>query len=155
MEFFLPSLVLMLSAFLISVYVIPNFTPVVIVIGAILCLVLAVYNHYSTFSGEYNVMQWAESGKQIAPTLITGLIIVLLGGYVIYLYGMGGKMGSLPSPPSWIPHPDTATNPVTHAIGTSLVAAWATNINRNYNRNSNAFNTAHRNQAESILARAP
>ena len=76
MEFFLPSLLLMLIAFLVSVYIVPSFTPAVIAVVAIILLVLGVYNHYVTFSSEYNVMQWADTGRQIAPTLITGLVIV-------------------------------------------------------------------------------
>jgi len=156
MEFFLPSLLLMLIAWAISVYVTPSFTPAVIAVVAIILLVLAVYNHYSTFPSEYNVMQWADSGKQIAPTLITGLVIVLMGGYIIYMFSSKGGMPSLPSFSAASPPPNTATNPLTQAIGTGLANMGATNINRNYRNNigQNELNSAHMRNAESILARA-
>ena len=145
MEFFLPSLVLMLSAFFISYFVVPSFTPVIIAIMAMVCLVFAVYNHYTTFPEEYNIMQWADAGKQIAPTLLTGLIIVLMGGYIIYLSTMG-QLPSLSMPPSWIPSPSTATNPMTRAIGEGLIHSNAVNV-----RSAGSLNSRYRNQAEDLL----
>jgi uncharacterized protein involved in response to NO len=152
MEFFLPSLLLMLIAFLVSVYIVPSFTPAVIAVVAIILLVLGVYNHYVTFSSEYNVMQWADTGRQIAPTLITGLVIVLMGGYIIYMFSSKGGMPSLPSFSAVSPPPNTATNPLTEGIGNALSAAGATTINRNYIPENN-LNTARMRNAESQLAR--
>jgi len=156
MEFFLPSLLVMLVAFLLSIYVVPSFTPAVIAVVAIVLLCFGVYNHYTTFPQEYNVMQWATTGQQIAPTLITGLVIVLMGGYIIYMFTTKGGMPSLPSMSAMSPHPNTATNPLTQAIGTGLANMGATNVNRNYrNMQPNmSINSAHRNEAESLLARA-
>jgi hypothetical protein len=156
MEFFLPSLLLMLVAFFVSTYVIPRFTPAVIAVCAIILLFLGLYNHYMTFPDEYNVMQWATTGQQIAPTLLTGLVIVLMGGYIIYMFTTKGGMPSLPSMSSTAPPPNTATNPLTQAIGTGLANMGATNVNRNYSNmpNNISLNSAHRNQAESLLARA-
>ena len=153
MEFFLPSLLLMLIAFLVSVYIVPTFTPAVIAVVAIILLILGVYNHYVTFSSEYNVMQWADTGRQIAPTLITGLVIVLMGGYIIYMFSSKGGMPSLPSFSAVSPPPSTATNPLTEGIGNALNAAGATTINRNYVPENN-MNTARMRNAESQLARA-
>jgi uncharacterized protein involved in response to NO len=153
MEFFLPSLLLMLIAFLVSVYIVPTFTPAVIAVVAIILLILGVYNHYVTFSSEYNVMQWADTGRQIAPTLITGLVIVLMGGYIIYMFSSKGGMPSLPSFSAASPPPNTATNPLTQGIGNALNAAGATTINRNYVPENN-MNTARMRNAESQLARA-
>ena len=156
MEFFLPSLLVMLVALLLSTYVIPRFTPAVIAVVAIVFLCFGLYNHYTTFPAEYNVMQWATTGQQIAPTLITGLVIVLMGGYIIYMFTTKGGMPSLPSMSNAAPPPNTATNPLTQAIGTGLANIGATNVNRNYaNMAQNvSLNTAHRNEAESMLARA-
>jgi hypothetical protein len=150
MEFFLPSLLVMLVALLLSTYVIPRFTPAVIAVVAIVLLCFGTYNHYTSFPAEYNVMQWATTGQQIAPTLITGLVIVLMGGYIIYMFTTKGGMPNLPSMSANSPPPNTATNPLTQAIGAGLANMGATNINRNYAQ----MNTAHRNEAESMLARA-
>ena len=156
MEFFLPSLLLMLIAFVISVYVTPSFTPAVIAVVAITLLVLGVYNHYITFSSEYNIMQWADAGRQITPTLLTGLVIVLMGGYIIYMFTTKGGMPSLPSFSASSPDPNTATNPLTQGIGRALNNAGATTINRNYSNvpQENQLNTARQRNAESLLARA-
>ena len=151
MDFFLPSLLLMLIAFVVSLYVTPTFTPAVIAVVSIVLLVLGVYNHYVSFSSEYNIMQWADSGRRIAPTLITGLVILLMGGYIIYMFTSKGGMPSLPSFSASSPPPSTATNPLTQGIGNALNAAGATTINRNYN---SEINTAHMRNAESQLARA-
>ena len=129
---------------------------------AIVLLVFSVYNHYATFSREYNVMQWASSARDLAPTLLTGLVIVLVGGYIIYMFSSGNKTPGLSMPPANIPPPQTATNPLTRGIGNGLLAMGATNINTNINMNkllnkpanSPIANTAHANIAESILAKA-
>ena len=162
MEFFLPSLLLMFVGFFLYEYITPNFSLVAIAVMAIILLLFTVYSHYATFSGEYNVMQWASSAQQIAPTLLTGLVILLVGGYIIYMFSSGNKTPGLSMPPANIPPPQTATNPLTRGIGNGLLAMGATNINNNMNMNrlsnksSNNLlaNTAHTNIAESILAKA-
>jgi len=153
MEFFLPSILLMLLAFFATIYILPQFTPVILASGAFVFLGLAAYNHYTTFAGEYNIMQWADSAKQIAPTLLTGLVIVLMGGYIIYMFG-GGVAPRLPTPPYNIPPPSTATNVLTEGIGNGLAAVGMPVSN---NRNSNAnvppiANNAHKNVAASVLS---
>jgi uncharacterized protein involved in response to NO len=154
MEFFLPSILLMLVACLISMFFVPNFTPAVIAMVAIALMVFGVYNHYITFSDEYNIMQWADAGKQIAPTLITGLVIVLMGGYIIYMFSSGG-MPRLPMPPNSIPPPSTATNPMTEGIGNAMEAMGANvNRNRSANRPNNGINSARRAEAEAMLEQA-
>lgn len=155
MEFFLPSLLLMFVAFFAYEYVTPNFSLVGIAILAIVLLVFSVYNHYASFSGEYNVMQWASSAQQIAPTLLTGLVIILVGGYIIYMFSSGNKTPGLSMPPTNIPPPQTATNFMTRGIGNGLLAMGATNVDRSAGRppNSPIANTAHRNVAESVLSK--
>jgi hypothetical protein len=153
MEFFLPSLLLMFVAFFTYEYVTPNFSLVGIAILAIVLLVFSVYNHYATFSGEYNIMQWASSAQQIAPTLLTGLVILIVGGYIIYMFSSGNKTPGLSMPPANIPPPQTATNIMTRGIGNGLLAMGATNVSKSAGRpgNSPIANTALRGVAESVL----
>jgi hypothetical protein len=109
------------------------------------------------FANEYKIMSWADTAKQFAPTLMVISIIVLMGGYIMYISGAKGT-ASLPMPPANIPPPETATNFVTNAIGQGLVAAGATNVNRSPNNvrtNVPIANTAHMNVAESVLSKAP
>ena len=72
-------------------------------------------------------MTWLDMAKSFAPSLMIVLVIVLMLGYIIYAYTTG-SLGSLPTPSTNIPPPDTATNSVTEAIGNSLVNMGAANV---------------------------
>ena len=154
---FLPSVFLMLVAYLFTITFIPKLSHLVILVGAIAFIAITVFNHYSMFSNEYKIMSWADTAKQFAPTVMVISIIVLMGGYIMYISG-GKGTANLPMPPANIPPPETATNFVTNAIGQGLVAAGATNVNRspnNVRNNVPIANTAHMNVAESVLSKAP
>jgi hypothetical protein len=121
MEIYLPSIFLLLVAYIFTIKVIPQLSSYVIMIGAIGFLFLTIYNHYSLFADEYRVMTWIDTAKQFGPTLIVILIIALMGGYLLFMYSPG-KGSSLKLPPSSIPPPESATNPMTRGIGNSLAA---------------------------------
>lgn len=127
MEFFLPSILLIIFAAVLVFAVLPKFTPLLLAVVALLCLVLAVYNHYSLFKNEYKIMTWADTATQFSPYLLSGLVIVLLVGYLLYLTG-SGKRVTLPMPSANIPPPETATNFVTEAIGNGLVSTGVANV---------------------------
>jgi hypothetical protein len=162
MEMFLPSVFLMLVAYLFTMMFIPKLSHLVILVGAIAFIAVTAFNHYSMFANEYKIMTWADTAKQFGPTLMIILIIVLMGGYIMYISGAKGT-ANLPMPPANIPPPETATNFVTNAIGQGLVAAGATNVNRSPNAPKSAnvrtnipiANTAHMGVAESVLSKAP
>jgi hypothetical protein len=156
MEMFLPSVFLMLVAYLFTITFIPKLSHLVILAGAIAFIAITVFNHYSMFSNEYKIMTWVDTARQFAPTLIIILIIALMGGYLLYI-STTGKGVTLPMPPASIPPPETATNFVTNAIGQGLVAAGATPVNRSASVRSNVpiANTAHMGVAESVLSKAP
>jgi hypothetical protein len=157
MEFFLPTVFLMLVAFLFTVTVIPKMSHIVILVAAAIFITITVYNHYSLFADEYKVMSWIDTAKQFAPTLLILLVIALTGGYLLYISTTGKGSSNLPMPPASIPPPETATNYMTQAIGQGLVAAGATSVNRSGNVRNNVpiANTAHMNVAESVLSKAP
>jgi hypothetical protein len=151
MELFLPSILLMIVSLLFVVYVIPELQTGVLLVGAAVMLTFGLYNHYSTFSGEYRVMDWLNSAQQIAPTILTGLVILLAGGYIAYMYSSGGRAPSLSRPSYNSPPPNTATNPLTEGIGNGLAAAGVTNIARNYSPPLN--NSAYRNVIGSAISK--
>lgn len=101
-------------------------------VSMVILIVFSLYNHYTMFSNEYSVMTWLDMAKSFAPSFIIVLVIILMIGYLIYLFTTG-SLGSLPTPSTNIPPPDTATNSVTEAIGNSLVNMGAANV-----RNTNA-----------------
>jgi len=156
MEMFLPSVFLMLVAYLFTITFIPKLSHLVILVGAIAFIAITVFNHYSMFSNEYKIMTWADTAKQFAPTVMIILVIALMGGYLMYMSSTG-KGATLPMPPASIPPPETATNFVTNAIGQGLVAAGATPVNRSASVRTNVpiANTAHMGVAESVLSKAP
>jgi len=127
MEFFLPSILLMIFAAAVVFAVVPKMTPLLLAVVAVLCLVIAVYNHYSLFKNEYKIMSWADTASQVSPYLISGLVIILVVGYLLYLTGSGKKV-TLQMPSANIPPPQTATNYVTEAIGNGMVATGVANV---------------------------
>jgi hypothetical protein len=151
MEFYLPSLFLILVAAIVAVAFLPRFTPVVLAIFAALCLVLAFYNHSSLFVNEYHNMNWANMAAMagLSPYLIVIVVILLCIGYIIFLVS-SGTITSLSMPSMTIPPPSTATNIVTKGIGQSLVSTGVANIGRN----SPPANTAGKQALNSILAKA-
>lgn len=150
MEFFLPSMLLMILAIFFIIYLIPQLQTGVLLVGAGVLLAFGLYNHSTTFASEYRVMDWISNAQQIAPTLLTGLVIILAGGYIAFMYSSGGKSPSLSMPSFNSPPPYTATNPLTEGIGNGLAAAGVTNIAKNYSPPLN--NSAHRNVAASALS---
>lgn len=151
MEFYIPSLFIILLAALVAFALIPKFTPMILVIFASLCLVIAVYNHSSLFYNEYKNMNWASSATSAmaSPYLLIGLIIVLSIGYIIFLFS-SGQAPTLSMPSRSIPPPSTATNIVTRGIGNGLVNSGLANVS-SVNK---SFNTAGRNTFESALGKA-
>ena len=119
MEFFLPSILLIIFAIGLSVAFVPRLSPFVLVLGSVMCIAIAGYNHYTLFSGEYSVMSWIEGAKGFAPILLTILVILLAGGYLLMMIG-GGKTPTLQMPSMTIPPPETATNMLTQNIGEGL-----------------------------------
>jgi hypothetical protein len=152
MEFYLPSLFIILLAAIFAVSIIPRFAPIILAVFAGLSLVLALYNHSSLFYNEYKNMNWANTAiiSGASPYLMTGLIILLCLGYIIMLV-TSGEAPSLSRPSMIIPPPSTATNTLTRGIGTSLVNAGVASVNRNY---SPPANTSGQAALESALARA-
>lgn len=166
MEFYLPSIFIMLLAAIVTISFVPRFTPFVLVIFASLFLILAIYNHYSLFMKEYHNMNWANLANVagVSPFLLSFLVVLLCVGYIIYLLS-SGKPPSLPYMNTSIPSPMSATNIVTRGIGNSLVRSGLSNTSlRNSSQTprnsyqppviSPITNTSKRLDFESALAKA-
>lgn len=118
MEFYLPSLFLILLALLFTFYFVPSMAPYTMVLVAIALLVLATYNHYSMFADEYRIQTWADTAKAFVPYIMIGLVILMSGGYIIYLLTRG-RGSNLPRP-GVTPPPETATNMITEAVNNAI-----------------------------------
>lgn len=121
MEFFLPSLLVMILALGLVFGIFPKLGPMMLAVLAAVALFFAVRQHMADFKMDYQTMTWTTSAKTAAPYVLVGVVILFSIGYLLYLWG-AGKKAVLPSPPITIPPPSTATNMLTSAIGNSLKA---------------------------------
>jgi hypothetical protein len=119
MELFLPSILISILAILVVIFLIPRFSPLIIVILAAVLLYVGTTQHLSMFWDEYKQSTWQESLKLFAPGIMIGAIVIFV------LYGIlsffGGGTVPVPSMPAMeLPSANTATNPVTAAINTAM-----------------------------------
>jgi hypothetical protein len=151
MEFYLPSLFIILLAAIVAIAFLPRFSTMFLAIFASLCLALAIYNHASLFTNEYNNMNWANMAAMagLSPYLVTTVVILLSLGYIIFLV-TSGSVPRLSMPSMDIPPPSTATNSVTRGIGQGLVNTGLANVNRNYRSPDNTGQKA----LNSVIAKA-
>jgi hypothetical protein len=119
MELFLPSILVIIFAALVIMIIIPNFSPLIIVILSAILLTASTYQHFTFFWSEYQQSTWQTNLKIFAP----GIIIT---GIFIYIFVVGGSFlfsGQMPEMPAMeLPPASTATNSVTSAINNSMSA---------------------------------
>ena len=127
MQFFLLPLFPMIFGVLLAAYLVPSMSPYVLLFLAIICILFTFYSHRMVFATEYRNMSWATMGYSVAPWILTGVVVVMMGGYLFYLMGSRPKL-TLPTVSAAIPPPSTATNPLTWAIGSSLVSSGTSSV---------------------------
>jgi hypothetical protein len=127
MEFYIPSLFIVLLAAIFLVLLLPQLSPMILTVVCSLLLVWGLANHYTLFANEYHNMNWTNTATVAGPYIILFLVIGLSLGYIILLFTRK-RFTSSPSPQMNIPPPETATNYVTRGIGNSLAATGMANI---------------------------
>jgi hypothetical protein len=91
MEFFLPSLLLLIFSAIVVFYIFPYFAPIVLVIIAFLALILAILQNLEMFSADYKMMTWQEGAAAAAPYLLSGFAIIYLFSFILGIYGRTTK----------------------------------------------------------------
>jgi len=86
MEFFLPSLLILVLAAFVVFFILPKFAPLILAIIALLALVLGAYNHYMIFKLDYRMMSWQDGASAAAPYILVGFIVLYITGFLINLY---------------------------------------------------------------------
>jgi hypothetical protein len=119
MEFYLPSLILLLFAGLVMFFVVPSMSSSQVGLLAVLMLAFGVFSHYYSFAGEYRMSIWMDGAKKVAPYILVGTVIVFVIGYATLLFS-SGRAPSLPRMGASIPPPSSATNFLTSSIGRGL-----------------------------------
>jgi hypothetical protein len=86
MEFFLPSLIVLILAAVFVFFVIPRFAPVVLAIIAFLALILGAVNHVQMFKMDYRMMTWQQGASAAAPYVLIGFIVLYIIGFLVGMY---------------------------------------------------------------------
>jgi predicted PurR-regulated permease PerM len=96
MELFIPSLLAIIIAAAIVMFVLPRFSPVILGVVALVFLVLAAYNHYNFFAYEYRQSTWQLPLVSYAPYIILGALVLFLLFFIINFIGTGSTDMSAP-----------------------------------------------------------
>jgi predicted membrane protein len=170
MEFFLPSILVLLVAAAIVFFVIPRFGPLVLAVVSLILLGIGIYNHYSMFQNEYRLSTWQLGAVVYAPYILIGVVILMIILYLTYLLPSGSSASSNNTSANVnvkantinLPPPETATNVITEGANNAIravanlanVKVNTTNqpnnpanlgIFGNINNNNNNFNNNNNN----------
>jgi hypothetical protein len=123
MEFFLPSLLIILIGTLVAFFIVPKFSPFILAILSVALLAFGIYHHYKLFGYEYAYSTWLDLFKPYAGIVMIGLIVLISVFYLIGLFG-----GSKPAPAinnavmENLPSAESATNMLTEGINNTIRA---------------------------------
>jgi len=148
MQLFFPSVLIVLLAFLIIFLVMPRFSPLVIVSISAVLLVAGTYNHFITFWNEYQQSTWQNNLKLFAPGIFIAALLVYIFVVISSLF-TGGSVPVPTLPTVELPSAESATNPVTAAINSTM-----NGVNSAMNAVTNAANSAVNSVANTINSSA-
>ena len=140
MEFFLPSVLVLLLAAAVVFFIFPSFGPLTLAIVSMILLVLGVYQHWAQFGVEYRLSTWQLGSLAYAPYLMVGGLLVAIIIYLGYLVPPGSSSSNstasiLPMPTiANMPSANTSTNPVTAGINRALNTVTSL-VKKNNNNN--------------------
>jgi len=136
MEFFLPSILVLLVAAAIVFFVIPRFGPLVLAVVSLVLLGIGIYNHYSMFQNEYRLSTWQLGAVAYAPYILIGVVILMIIMYLTYLLPSGSSAAgsnnasgnananaNVKANTINLPPPETATNVITEGANNAIRAA--------------------------------
>ena len=86
MELFIPSLIVLLTCFLIIIFVMPNISPYMLGAMCMFMFAIGVWQHYSMFPYEYRGSMVTDMLHQYAGFVMV-LAIIFSGLIVMYMYG--------------------------------------------------------------------
>ena len=125
MELFIPSLLVLLIAGLLSFLIIPRLSVPIVLIISLIILVIVMRNHYSVFYSEYRYQTWTEQVKAYAPYVVIGVLIIFIFSSISFiLQYKSAPQGGLEIPEvAPLPSASSATNPVTSVINSAINGA--------------------------------
>ena len=135
MEFFLPSVFILIFGALISFMLIPKFSPTVVLILAGLLLSFAVYHHIDQFKAEYRLSTWQTGLVRYAPYIAFGFMLLFILFYIFTKF-RGGEV-PIPDIAASLPSPTQAMNSITETVSNAATTATnaVTNVANTVNKN--------------------
>lgn len=131
MEFFIPSVLVLLLAAAVVFFILPRFGASVLAVVSVILLAYGVYQHMNSFGTEYRLSTWQLGIMSYAPYIMIGGLLVVIAFYLISISPFGRANSttapSMPEVPSVaeMPPANTATNMLTAGVNNALKGATA------------------------------
>jgi predicted PurR-regulated permease PerM len=135
MELFLPSVLVFLFAIILTFYISPKLTPMIVAVLSAVFLSYGVYDHYKQFESEYRLSTWQEIFKVYAPAIMI-LAVILFVIYGILAFFTGGQV-PIPALPNLNQVESSLSNSFNN-VSTSFSSATNSMVNAANNSFSNA-----------------
>lgn len=149
MEFFLPSVLLLLIAAAVVFFVLPRFGPATLAIVSAVLLAFGIYKHYTTFAPEYRLSTWQSGLLAYAPyVMVTGLLVVI-AVYLLYLLPASNASNAAASPLASIPAVSSLTNMPSATSATNSLTAG---INKAINTAASTVTGRNNTSGNSLIA---
>lgn len=126
MEFFIPSVLILLLAAAVIFFVLPRFGAATLALISVALLVFGVYQHINSFGTEYRLSSLQLSLMSYAPFIMIGGLLLVIGFYLVSISPFGRANAptapSMPELPSIaeMPNANSATNSVTAGVNNAL-----------------------------------
>jgi len=131
MELFIPSLLAVVLAAVVVMFLLPRLSPVVLGSLALVFLVFAAYQHYTFFGTEYHQSTWQLPFVQYEPYILMGSLILFLLFFIMNFVGVSDASTAAP-----LAAMNAAVQRVASQIPTTPVLTQATNVMRNAANNA-------------------
>jgi hypothetical protein len=95
MELFIPSLLILLLAGLVTFAILPRFSPLILVIITVIMLAVVGYQHHVLFAAEWSQSTWQESVKNSAMPFLIAMVVLFMLGFILNFIRTGSV--SLPA----------------------------------------------------------
>ena len=147
MEFFIPGLLIFLVAISIAIIIVPQTTPMIAAVFAILFLAYGVYDHYLLFAPEYRLSTWQDGIKIYAPfIMLAGIILFII--YFIFAFFTGGEvpvpkmeMPEMPAMPTFNAIKNATNNAINNTVNSANKKSTNTKSNTNNTMSRSLFET--------------
>lgn len=96
MELFIPSLVAIILAAVIVMFLLPRLSPIILGVVALVFLVLAAYQHFTFFGNEYANSTWQLPLVTYGPYLLLGGLVLFLIFFIVNFIGTGSTEVTAP-----------------------------------------------------------